>query len=318
MKSLLLLLALVASASLVGAELPPLFATTPRVLAPARPVAEFPAGTFLENVLAQPDGTLLVNSHLDGRIYRIDAASGRSTVFAQVPGTVAGLAAADDGDVIVSGWRDGKIPTVFRVTAKGTVETLVTLPDGQFPNGVARLKGPRYLVADSYRGVIWEIDAQAKSVRTWFEHPTLARPDPANGTPAVNGLKLHDGALYYSNTQASTLHRLALDADGAPSGEPRLIAQKVNLDDFDIGTDGALYGTTHIFNVALRISLPDGAVSVIAEADAGMVGCTAAVFGATAEDRATLYVVGNGGLSLPPPGGLQAAKVTALAIGQKR
>jgi sugar lactone lactonase YvrE len=303
-----------ALASVAFAGLPPLFDAKPRALAPARVVTEFPIGTFLENVLALPDGSLLVNSHLDGTIHRVTPATGAHTVFAKIPGTIAGIAAADHGTFVVSGWIDGKQPAVFHVAAEGKVETLVTLPDGQFPNGVTALAGNRFLVADSYRGVIWEIDTTKKSSRVWFEHPTLARTDPKNGTPGVNGLKLHSGALYYSNTQASTLHRLALTPDGQPSGAPTLIAAPVNLDDFAFGRDGALYGTTHVFNLALRITVPDGNVSVIAEAAAGVVGCTAATFGATAADRDTLYVVGNGGMTLPLPGGVQPAKVVALKI----
>jgi hypothetical protein len=304
-------------ASTALAALPPLFDSKPRALAPARTVCEFPVGTFLENVIALPDGTLLVDSYLEGIIYRVEPASGRHTVFAKIPGTIAGIADADGGAFIVSGWIGGKQPGIFHVAADGTVETLVTLPDGQFPNGVVRLAGSHYLVADSYRGVIWEVDAVAKTARIWFEHATLARPDPKNALPAVNGLKIHDGTLYYSNTQALTLHKLALTPEGRPAGEPQLVAAQVNLDDFAIGEDGALYGTTHVFNVVVRVSLADGGVTVVAEPVAGVVGCTAAVFGGTARDRDTLYVVGNGGMSMPLPGGVQSAKVVALKFDAK-
>ncbi len=314
-RCLLLTTALVTSAC---AALPPIFDAAPRAPAASRIVTAFPAGTFLENVLALPDGALLVNSHLDGALYRIVPSTGERTLFAKLPGTIAGLAATDDGAFLVSGWLEGRQPAVFRVAAQGKSETLVLLPEGQFPNGVTRLAGSRFLVADSHRGVIWEIDAAARSVRLWWEHATLARTDATHGTPGVNGLKIHRGSLYYSNTQASTLHRLALTSEGRPDGEPILVAARVNLDDFDFGPDGALYGTTHVFNLALRITLPDGAVTVIADAGAGVVGCTAAVFGQTAADRGTLYVVGNGGMSLPLPGGLQPANVVALTIAGPR
>jgi sugar lactone lactonase YvrE len=313
-------LALVLAAGLGStalAGLPPIFDAKPRALAAAHTVTAFPAGTFLENIVALPDGTLLVNSHLDGTIYRVAIAGGQASIFAKIPGTIAGISAADDGAFIVSGWADGKHPAVFTVSAAGQVETLVLLPDGQFPNGVTRLVGTRYLVADSYRGVIWEIDTAARTTRIWLESPELVRTDPNDPVPGVNGLKVHDGALYFSNTQASTLHQIALSSTGRPQGKPRLVAAPVNLDDFAFGPDGAIYGTTHVFNLALRVSVPDGAVSVIAEADAGVVGCTAAAFGATTADRDTLYVVGNGGLSMPPPGGPQPAKVVALKITDK-
>jgi sugar lactone lactonase YvrE len=305
----------VALAAPAFAALPPLFDAAPRDLAPARVVVSYPAGTFLESVLALPDGDLLVNSHLDGLIHRVTPSNGTTTPFARVPGTIAGLAPAAEGAFIVSGWLEGKQPAIFHVSATGTVKTLLPLPDAQFPNGVARLTASRYLVADSYRGVIWDIDAATPSARLWLEHPTLARPSATNPVPGVNGLKLHDGALFFSNTQASTLHRLALTPAGLPDGEPVLVAAPVNLDDFAFGPDGALYGTTHVFNNVIRINPATGAVAVIAETE--VLGSTAATFGATAADAATLYVVGNGGLTLPPPEGVQPATLTAVRIGPR-
>jgi hypothetical protein len=83
----------------------------------------------------------------------------------------------------------------------GNVEVLTTLPDALFLNGLTPLSDSRYLIADSYQGAIWELDAAQGSVRIWLEHSLLARADPENPTPAVNGLKIFDQALYASNTQ---------------------------------------------------------------------------------------------------------------------
>jgi hypothetical protein len=136
-------------------------------------------------------------------------------------------------------------------------------------------------------------------------HPSPSHP--ANPVPGVNGLKLRDGALFYSNTQTSTLHRISLDADRRPAGEPALVAAPVNFDDFAFGPDGAPYGTIHVFNNVIRIAPAAGRVAVAFETD---------VLGSTAADTATLYVLGNGGLTLPPPDGVQPATVTALRIDQ--
>lgn len=311
LKQNIILLAILATSPTASA-LPPLFDAVPRVPAPSRVVASWPAGTFLESVIALRDGDLLVNSHLDGVIHRVTPSSGAVALFARIPGTIAGLASADDGTFIVSGWIDGTQPAIFHLSVTGEVKTLISLPEGQFPNGVTRLVGSRYLVADSYRGVIWEIDVATPSARVWWEDATLRRPNATNPVPGVNGLKINDGFLYFSNTQASTLHRLAITAEGQPTGEPILVAEPVNLDNFAFGPDGSIYGTTHVFNNVIRIEPATGNIAVVCETD--VLGSTDAAFGVTPEDSSTLYVVGNGGLTLPPPEGVQPATVTALTI----
>src|SRR5262249_50635730 len=99
--------------------------------APRRPAAApstkilkaFPVKTFLESIVAAPDGTFLVSSYLDGKIYRIDSHGG-STLFAQIDGTIAGLALQCPGELLVSGWAGGKEPAVFKVSEAGKPELL--------------------------------------------------------------------------------------------------------------------------------------------------------------------------------------------------
>jgi hypothetical protein len=53
----------------------------------------------------------------------------------------------------------------------------------------------------------------------------------------------------------------------------------------------------------------------IAQAEQGMTGSTALAFGKEEGDRAAVYVVTNGGLSFPPPTGLESAKIVRLEVG---
>jgi hypothetical protein len=91
-----------------------------------------------------------------------------------------------------------------------------------------------------------------------------------------------------------------------------VFVQPAVIDDFAIDPAGNLYGTTHVFNSVVRIA-PDGSMTTIAQAEQGMTGSTALAFG-TGSDCASVYVVTNGGMTLPPPEGVQSAEVVRLEI----
>lgn len=292
--------------------LPPIFAETPVSLAVSRQIAAFPVNTFLESVAVSADNTLFVTSHLDGKVWRIGA-DGVPVVHATIAGKATGLAFTATGNLLLTAWDAENVPTVFTVSPQGEATVLVTLPDAIFLNGLTPLAGDIYLIADSYLGAIWALDAAAKTVKIWLKHSALARSADDKEFPAVNGLKLYDGALYASNTEKMQLVKMPLQPDGQP-GEPEIFLQPVNLDDFAFDQDGNLYGTTHVYNSVIKIA-PDRSMTTIAQAEQGMTGSTALAFGRGADDRTSLYVVTNGGMSFPPPTGVEPAKVVRLEIG---
>lgn len=292
--------------------LPPIFEHTPVVLAPSQLIAEFPPNTFLESIVVGADNTLFISSHFDGRVIRIGQ-DRVPTVHAAIAGKATGLAFAPDGNLLLTGWNEQNISTISKVSLQGAVDTLVTMPEAIFLNGLTRLAGNLYLIADSYRGAIWQLDAMQGNFRIWLEHPLLARTTPDKEFPAVNGLKIFDNVLYASNTEKQHLIRIPLQADHQP-GEPEVFVEQVNLDDFAFDQGGNLYGTTHVYNSVVKIT-PDGDVTTIAQAEEGIVGSTALAFGRVDSDRTGVYVVTNGGMSLPLPSGVEPAKVVRLEVG---
>ena len=97
-------------------------------------------------------------------------------------------------------------------------------------------------------------------------------------------------------------------------GTPEVFLTNLNLDDFAFDIRGNLYGTTHVYNSAIRIS-PDKQITTIAKAEHGMTGSTALAFGRSDGDRTNIYVTTNGGMSLPPSTGAESAKVVRLEVG---
>ncbi|OCR00308.1 gluconolactonase [Oscillatoriales cyanobacterium USR001] len=289
-----------------------LFSDAPIALVPAHTITEFPINTFLESIVVGSDNTLFITSHYDGKIYRIGADK-NPIIHAEVDGKATGLALQSDGSLLLSGWNAENISVVWQISTEGNVKILATMPDAIFLNGLTHLTNQTYLIADSYKGAIWELDATEGKVKVWLEHPCLARKNLENEIPAVNGIKIFGNFLYASNTQNAEIIKIPIEANNQP-GEPLVFVKNANIDDFAFDIQGNLYGTTHVFNSVVKID-SNGDITTIAQAEEGMVGTTAVAFGKAAGDRTSLYVTTNGGMSFPPPTGLESGKVVRLDVG---
>ncbi|WP_414587005.1 SMP-30/gluconolactonase/LRE family protein [Scytonema sp. PCC 10023] len=296
-----------------SAMLPPIYADTPIELAPAKIITSFAHNTFLENLAIAPDGTIFVTNHEVGKIVRITP-DGNQQIHASVEGKVSGLALTSNGGLVATGWNANSISVVSLITADGKVETLLTLPDAIFLNGITPLSHTQYLAADSYRGAIWLIDIAQRHSSIWLEHSLLARSNAENVIPAANGLKRFGNSLYVSNTEKMLLLRIPIDLTNEPS-EPEIFVEQTNIDDFAFDVEGNLYGATHIYNSVVKIT-PDGNTTIITQAEQGVIGSTAVAFGQTESDRTAIYVVMNGGMFLPPPTGIVPANVVRLEVGK--
>ena len=294
-------------------QLPAIFEHTATAIVPAQIITEFPIHTFLENIAINAAGTLFVTSYEEGKVYAVTP-DGESQEFAQVAGLVAGIVLEPSGGLLVSGVAAGSA-AIFRIDPTGKAEILVTLPEAIFLNGMTPAPNGCYWVADSYKGAIWEIDAVAQTARIWLQDERLARANPDNPFPAVNGIKLYQTALYASNTERQQLIRIPLLDDSA-AGEPTVIASNVNLDDFAFDESGNLYGTTHVYNSVVKIA-PDQQITILATAAEGMTGSTALAFGRSTTDSTSLYVTTNGGMSLPPATGVEPGRIVRLDVGAK-
>ncbi|PZO37175.1 MAG: gluconolactonase [Pseudanabaena frigida] len=280
-------------------------------LVPAQTIAEFPVNSFLESVVIDADNTLFITNHYEGKVFRISA-DGVVATHATIAGKATGLALTPNVELLLSGWDEKETSVVWRIASDGTVELLTELPEAIFLNGLTRLDSDNYLIADSYRGAIWQLNVPTKTVSIWLEHPDLARTSSEEVTPAVNGLKIYDNFLYASNTQKKQIVKIPILADGL-AGEPEIFLTGVNIDDFAFDIEGNLYGTTHVFNSVVKID-QDGTVTTIAQLKQGMAGSTALAFGKSEGDR-SIYVTTNGGMSFPPATGVESGKVVRLEVG---
>ncbi|MBE9136530.1 SMP-30/gluconolactonase/LRE family protein [Nodosilinea sp. LEGE 07088] len=286
--------------------LPDIYAGTPVAIAPSQTLVTLPVNTFLENLAIAPTGKLLITSHEAGEIITLDRENNLG-LYAKLEGKVTGIALIEEDSLLINGWNAESVPFVA-ILADGEVQFLQTLPGALFLNGITPISANQYLMADSYRGAIWSFDLITQTANIWLEHPLLARADSNNPFPGANGLKRFGDVLYVSNTEQKRLVRIPLDDNHTPQ-EPEIFVEGTNLDDFAFDIHGNLYGTTHVYNSVVRIE-PDGNTTIIAEAEQGVTGCTAVAFYGTG-----LYVVNNGGMSYPPPGGVEPAQIVRLELG---
>jgi hypothetical protein len=268
--------------------------------------------TFLENLEAQADGSLVFTSQLDGRVWSITPGAD-PTVLAQVPGRATSIASAADGEGwLVFGTALSGLVSVFLISRDGDVKTVASIPDAIFPNGVQRLSYSDYLLVDSAAGVLWNYDHSRGTVSAWIEDDLL-RPLPGEPWPGANGVKVFGDRLYVTNTARQSLVSVELDGN-APAGRFTVEHEGVGADDFAFGSDGTAFLATHPFDAVLKLT-PDHELTRIAGPEQGVRACTACRFGRTVGDETTLYVITNGGIFTPWPGGVGPALVVALDVG---
>lgn len=189
---------------------------------------------------------------------------------------------------------------------KGPVaKTIAALPQLHGPNGVTTLsaKPPVVLIADSVNGEVWELNTKTGHHSVAVKAPEM---DPVIGNPwayiGINGIRISDGWLYFTNFDTVNLFRTKLRPRGYGNAknpvETVLVAPKeiaAGFDDFTIGPDSTLYLTTNVNSSVIAVK-PDGKGGflrgvVIAQNDDLLAGDTAAAFGRTKKDQHLLYVV---------------------------
>jgi hypothetical protein len=247
-----------------------------RASAEAETIASYPPGAFLENLSTGPAGDLTFTSYMDRTLYRWSG-SGAPAALARLPEHPVGVLVRRD-DIIVSAhgtsFTEGPGFTATNrmlvLSAAGEMRRSVAAPDARFLNGLVELAPEVVLVADSLAGRIWAFDPRTGALSSWFADPQLA-PDPAQAVqrPGANGLKVHDGALYISNSSRGEIYRLRLNGT-QPAGSLQVAYRPGPVDDFTFLRDGSIVGTTH-GDKLIRIS-PKGVVSELM--GDGCDGCT--------------------------------------------
>jgi streptogramin lyase len=271
-------------------------------------LVRFPNGTFLENLVVEPDGRVIFTNYFARRLEVWSPSAGHAA-FAAVSAHPVSLTQLGGGRQALAvhgaSFMDGPAAmrgqaAVLLLDSAGAVTRRIALPEAIFPNGGLLLAPDRLLLADSALGRVWLVDLASGAATPWLDHPLL-QPNPALPYPGVNGIKRAGDALLLSNSATRQLLRVGLDG-----GTPTVVApMTLGVDDFVVAPDGTVYAATHAEGLA---RLAPGAAAPVAIAAPGVEGSTAV---ALTPDGRALYALGTGGLA---SGGRGEAVLARVAI----
>ncbi|KAI1662389.1 hypothetical protein F4813DRAFT_344374 [Daldinia decipiens] len=239
--------------------------------------------TFVSNIAVRTDGTLLLSTFENGRLYSLDprADTPKVELVAEFPGANAissVVANSPDTFTVVGGdhrpyrYELGsmKVWTVFfpGPGQPAVVKTVAEVPDTEMLNGIDSLPSQPHVVlgADSVKGRIFRINTITGAVDVAFSDPALEQ-DTAIPI-GVNGIRVFGPHLYFANSAKGYFGRVPIGPDGSKTGDieiiarsPETVSQSTSYDDFSVaqpaGGNPTAYITAHT-NKVYSIDLVTG------------------------------------------------------------
>jgi len=264
-------------------------ATAP--LSNAREIAHFDVTALQqpENMTLEPDGAAVVTftgARQVARISRNGSVSILATLPAPTTGTArtSGIVRDDDGSFLVN-YNAGSNSGIWRVSPHGgTPVQVVALPDVTVINGLALDRGTDTLYAtDSTSGTVWRVSLRTRTASLWAQDPQLV--PPAGAGFGANGIKVHNGSVWVSNTGNGTLLRIAIGRHGTAGAVTTAAQGLAGIDDFTFtGLGNTVLAALNSQN-AVALIHPDGTHQIVLTATDGLTSPTS-----TAVRGSTVYV----------------------------
>ena len=180
-----------------------------------------------ENVAVEPDGDLDVTMSQAAQVVRVSP-QGKRTVLVSLPkpadggsdvplvhfASTTGIVRATDGTLYVGyAAGDDNLTGIWRVRPGGAPRRIIALPGGSFPNGMALDAKRGWLYFNSsVPGTVLRAHVTGGDPIVWADGPKL-KLNKLYGF-GVNGLKIHDGAVWVTNFDQGTLLRIPIGSKG--------------------------------------------------------------------------------------------------------
>jgi len=201
------------------------------VVSDPRVVANFnlAAGETPEAIALGPGGSADVSLAKASTAVNVTR-DGRVTPLGQVPRTGncptlqipfgAGIVRAASGAVYLANCTGDADTGVWRLHGSGPATEIARLPQGSVPHAMAldQHDGDLY-VADSSLGVVWRVPSKGGKATVWASGPALQKVSLFG----ANGVVVHDGAVWVSNTDQGTIVEIPIGEDGT-AGPMRTVA----------------------------------------------------------------------------------------------
>ncbi|KAH8671551.1 hypothetical protein BX600DRAFT_459279 [Xylariales sp. PMI_506] len=285
----------------------------------AREIWAFSPATFVENIAIRPNGSLLLTTFEQARLYTLDpkAPNASAEVAIELPGVTALTGIAEispDVFAVAGGVKAGPFNfedcmKIFIVSfqdggSKAEIEKEIAGAPGLLINGMCALpENPDILLcAQSQLGSIFRVDTTTGDVDVAFADQNLALDTTRQTVPAgVNGIRALGNHLYFANSAQGLFGRVPITADGSKTGDVEILARLPGnsdmgyaYDDFAIVDDDSptAYVATHP-NRVIRIDVSTGQQEIFYDGGSEAV-LRAPTSAALTKDRKLLYVSTGG------------------------
>ena len=287
----------------------PAHASAPLAPVPHSTIAEWPEGTFLENLAVLPDGSVAISVLSEARIDRVTL-QGAVATLRQFDAPPTGLAVVGGALFAAVGEPGAGPPTLWRLDpVTGDGEAWLELEGLEFANGLTPFAAGTLLTAESWQGRLVRIDLSARRASTWIEDERLTRAPMIDMLPGANGVKRWRDEVTVSSTGRALLLRAVVEPDGS-AGRLEVVSEHLRVDDLAYDAEGRVYLSTHIGHSLDRLDRHGDRV-MLAGPEQGLAGSTACAF----HPDGGLYVTTTGGIILPPNGRLESARLVRLDPG---
>ncbi|KAK6525433.1 hypothetical protein TWF694_005571 [Orbilia ellipsospora] len=318
-----------------------------------RTVYQFPTQTWIESIAVRSNGDLLITLVDRPEVYLVSPTGSYEPIllhrFTGVTALLGITEVAHDEFAIVAG--NWSIPTFSSTPGTYSIWTatfpsvksrtpvlrhVVHIAPANFLNGVATLDAERgvVLVGDAGAGEVYRVDIRSGAFKVVLGDDATMGTYPVGSTHSgINGLKVLGEYVYYTNTARGLFARVKINVHtGTAVGPYETLATPGGMDDFafapsslipkshnggENGKEGWIaYATGHASNILIKIT-PDGEwESVFGGVNSTILeGDTDCAFGRGKGDEGILYVVTDGGIAHPLPGGfVQGGEVIALDV----
>ncbi|KAF4627507.1 hypothetical protein G7Y89_g10652 [Cudoniella acicularis] len=230
------------------ALLPSLAFTAPNVSVEL--IHEFPIGTFIENLVVRPSGSVLAIDFSAPNIFEVPITPNATATLIHTFQNATGVASIaeswEEPDVYFAVTGTFSFETFtpenrsyaihrleFDACGKPTVTELAPLSTMIMPNGMITIpETPYLLIPDSLAGIVYRFDTEKLLLTTYLDDPLL-KPVGTSFRAGVNGIKLSRGYFYFSNTNQEIVARIPVSGkDATLQGTPEIVATQTLADDF--------------------------------------------------------------------------------------
>ncbi|KAH8592544.1 hypothetical protein B0O99DRAFT_630027 [Bisporella sp. PMI_857] len=286
-------------------------------------VHQFPIGSWVENVAVRSSGELLLTMLTTPELYSLSPSKPSSPelvhTFADYTGLLGIAETSPDVFAMVVG-NLTSLPYVMDIWkvdfngAKIEVSKVTTVLKAGLLNGATALPHSEVvLIADSFRGLVWKVNVNTGETSIAIELPEMLAPANSTNPTAINGLKIHDGYLYWTNYAGLSFYRTQINLNGslADGAKVEFIANLgAQVDDLAIDKSGTSWVTTHPGNTVVAVGRSGETATVAGSLESLDVAAgTSCAFGRTPHDEHVLYVATAGATI---NGTTEGGKVVAL------